>query len=88
MGQGAARRGGVDDSQFPVLKITDFKVGDMIAILSSKSTDPASVRAIKIFNGIKPFIDAQEAMAARSGSQRGGGANTGFTIPGLDGFGN
>lgn len=89
MGQGGARRGGVDDSQFPVLKITDFKVGDMIAVLSSKSTDPAAVRAIKIYNGIKPFIDAQEAMAARSGGQRGGGgANSSFTIPGLDGFGN
>ncbi len=89
MGQGGARRGGVDDSQFPVLKITDFKVGDMIAVLSSKSADPASVRAIKIYNGIKPFIDAQEAMAARSGGQRGGGgANSSFTIPGLDGFGN
>lgn len=88
-GQGGARRGGLDDSNFPVLKLSDFKVGDVIAVLSSKSADPASVRAIRILNGIKPFIDAQEAMAARGGGQRGrGGADSGFTIPGLDGFGN
>jgi ribosomal protein L24 len=89
-GMGGGMRGGFDDSRLPSLDLTVLKVGDVIGVLSSKPTDVSKIRAIKFFNGVKPFIDAaQVAAAMQGGGQRGsGGAGGGFSIPGLDGFGN
>ncbi len=89
MGQGLGPRGGVDDAKFPLIKLADLKVGEIIGVLSTKPNDPVKIRAIKLFSGVEPFIKAAQAQAAMGGGgQRGGGgANSGFTIPGLDGFG-
>jgi RNase P/RNase MRP subunit p29 len=91
-GQGGGMRqgggGGIDDmlERFPNIKITDLKVGEMIAVSSTKSTDPSRIKAIKLLSGVEPFL--RMAQAGQGGGTRGGGgANTSFTIPGLDGFG-
>ncbi|MEP6901715.1 MAG: hypothetical protein ABJA66_08195, partial [Actinomycetota bacterium] len=66
----------------------DLKVGEMIAVSSTKSTDPGRIKAIKLLSGVEPFIKMQQMTAGgRQGGQGGRGANSGFTIPGLDGFG-
>ena len=89
MAQGGGMRaagGGIDDSRFPSIKISDLKVGEMIGVLSTKSTDPTKIKAIKLFSGVEPFIKLAELGAARQGGGRtGGGAS--LNIPGLDGFG-
>ena len=89
MGQGGGMRaagGGIDDSRFPSIKITDLKIGEMIGVLSTKSTDPTRIKAIKLFSGVEPFIKLAEMSGARQGGGRtGGGAS--LNIPGLDGFG-
>lgn len=90
-GQGGGMRGGSFDDmldRFPTVKIADLKVGDQIAVSSAKSNDPSRIRAIKLVSGIEPFIRmAQMQQAQQGGGNRGGGANSNFTIPGLDGFG-
>jgi hypothetical protein len=93
-GQGGGFRagggGGIDDmlDRFPNVKITDLKVGEMIAVSSTKSADAARITAIKLLSGVEPFVKlAQAQAAAGGGGNRGGGANSNFTIPGLDGFG-
>ena len=77
--------GGLDDMfmRFPDIKITDLKVGEVIAVVITKS-DATSVRAIKLAAGVEPFIRLAQAT---SGGQRGGqGGQGSFNIPGLDGF--
>lgn len=77
--------GGLDDMfmRFPDIKITDLKVGEVIAVVITKS-DATSVRAIKLAAGVEPFIRMAQAT---SGGQRGGqGGQGSFNIPGLDGF--
>ena len=85
-GPGGPRSGGgLDDMfmRFPDIKITDLKVGDVIAVVITKS-DATSVRAIKLASGVEPFIRLAQAT---SGGQRGGqGGQGSFNIPGLDGF--
>ena len=89
IGQGGGMRaagGGIDDSRFPSIKISDLKVGEMIGVLSTKSIDPTRIKAIKLFSGVEPFIKLAEMSGARQGGGRtGGGAS--LNIPGLDGFG-
>jgi hypothetical protein len=82
-------RGTLDDmlERFPNIKITDLKVGEMIAVSSSKSAAVDRVSAIKLLSGIEPFVKAQQQMMAAGASRQGGGANSSFTIPGLDGGG-
>lgn len=90
-GQGGGLRGGggIDDmlDRFPSVKIADLKVGEMIAVSSTKSADPNRITAIKLLSGVEPFVKLAQAQMA--GGNRGGGnnANSNFTIPGLDGFG-
>lgn len=86
-GMGAGMRNGLDDTRFPAIKIEDLKVGETIGVLSTKPTNPSKIRAIKLFSGVEPFIKVAEAQAQMGGGGRGG-AGSGFTIPGLDGFGN
>jgi len=81
-------RGGIDDmlERFPNITAADLKVGEMIAISSSKSNAPDHLVAIKLLAGVEPFIRVAQAQAAASGGQRGQGALS-LDIPGLDGFG-
>jgi hypothetical protein len=87
-GGGAGGRGGIDDmfERFPSITAGELKIGDMIAISSSRNGKSEKVTAIKLLAGIEPFVRAAQMQAA-AGGQRGRGAQTGgFTIPGLDGF--
>jgi hypothetical protein len=88
-GQGGFRAagGGIDDSRFQNIKLSDLKVGEMIGVLSSKNPDPSRITAIKLFSGVEPFIKMAQAAAAGGGggARQGGGAS--LNIPGLDGFG-
>jgi hypothetical protein len=87
--QGGGNRGSFDDmlERFPNIKITDLKVGEMIAVSNLKTADQARVTAIKLVSGIEPLVKAQQQMMAAGASRQGGGANSSFTIPGLDGGG-
>lgn len=94
MGGGGMRPGGgggIDDmlDRFPTVKVADLKVGEMIAVSSTKSNDPARVRAIKLLSGVEPFIKMSQMAAAQGGGAgRGaGGGGASLNIPGLDGFG-
>ncbi|MEP7213285.1 MAG: hypothetical protein ABI791_09435 [Acidobacteriota bacterium] len=83
-------RGGIDEmlERFPNITAADLKVGDVIAISSTKTQNVDHVTAIKLLAGVEPFL--RIAQASSAGGQRGGrgqGADGGFTIPGLDGFG-
>jgi len=80
------RGGGIDEmlERFPTIAATDLKVGDMVAVSSTKNGAMDKISAIKLLAGVEPFIRAAQA----SGDlQRGGrGGQNSFNIPGLDGF--
>lgn len=91
-GQGGPRRGpggarGIDDmlDRFPNITAADLKVGEVIAVSSTKNNTPERITAIKLLAGVEPFLRAAQAQAA-SGGQRGQGTLS-LDIPGLDGFG-
>jgi hypothetical protein len=88
--QGGANRGGNFNDlleRFPNINVADLKVGEMIAVLSTKTANQDQINAIKLLSGIEPFIKAQQQMMAAGANRQGGGANSSFTIPGLDGGG-
>lgn len=68
--------------RFPTITATDLKVGDMVAISSSKDGALDRINAIKLLAGVEPFIRATQA----SGNMQRGGQQGSFNIPGLDGF--
>ena len=82
-GGGMRGAGGIDEmlERFPTITLADLKVGQMIAFSSSKGTNQDRVTAIKLLSGVEPFLTAAQA----SNSGRRNGADTGFSIPGLDG---
>jgi hypothetical protein len=84
-GPGGAR--GIDDmlDRFPNITAADLKVGEVIAVSSTKNNTPERITAIKLLAGVEPFLRAAQAQAA-SGGQRGQGTLS-LDIPGLDGFG-
>lgn len=85
---GAAGGGSIDDmlDRFPNITVADLKVGDMIAVSSTKGADLTRVTAIKLLSGVEPFLRmAQAAGGRRQGG--GGGQDSGFNIPGLEGIG-
>ncbi len=87
-GMGGAR-GGIDDmfERFPAIKASDLTVGDMVAVSSSKNGTTDRVTAIKLLAGVEPFIRAAQAAGQlQRGGGRRGGADGGFSIPGLDGL--
>lgn len=87
-GMGMRGGGSIDDmlDRFPNITVADLKVGDMIALSSTKGADTDRVTAIKLLSGVEPFLKtAQVAGGRQGGGQRG--QDTGFTIPGLDGIG-
>jgi hypothetical protein len=84
---GARPGGGIDDmlERSPTITPADLKVGDIIALSSTKTADVARLKAIKLFAGVEPFLRAAQATGGRRG--QGGGVEAGFSIPGLDGIG-
>ncbi len=92
-GGGGVRGGGgggnIDDmlERFPNITIADLKVGDMIAVSSSKNTGMEKITAIKLLSGVEPFL--KNTQATQGAGRRGGqtGTDSGFSIPGLDGAG-
>ncbi len=82
---GGGPRGGIDDmlERFPNITAADLKVGEMIAISSSKTATLDRITAIKLLAGVEPFIRAAQMSAAQGG--RGQGSPS-LSIPGLDGF--
>lgn len=84
------RGGGIDEmlERFPNITAADIKVGDMVAISSSKvsatTAAPARINAIKLLAGVEPFLRMAQTSNGRG---RGQGVDTGFSIPGLDGVG-
>lgn len=88
MGRGGMRggQGGIDDmlERFPNITVADLKVGDSIAVSSTKTDNPDRITAIKLLAGVEPFLKSAQAAGGQTGGQRGGQSG-GFTIPGLDG---
>ena len=78
--------GGIDDmlDRFPNITSADLKVGDIIALSSTKNVNMDRIKAIKLIAGVEPFLRAAQAT---SGGQRGQGVQAGINIPGLDGIG-
>jgi hypothetical protein len=85
---GGNRGGSLDDmlERFPTISVADLKVGQMIAVSSSKSANAERITAIKLVSGVEPFLKTPQ-MATGGGNRQGngGGVNSSFTIPGLDG---
>ncbi len=79
--------GGIDEmlERFPTITIADLKVGEMIAFSSTKGANAERMTAIKLLSGVEPFMKAPQAAGNNSG--RRGGADSGFSIPGLEGGG-
>jgi hypothetical protein len=85
-GAGGRGAGGIDEmlDRFPNITAGDLKVGDMIAVSSTKTGSLDRITAIKLLAGVEPFLRAAQA----SGGRQGGSAGMdNFNIPGLDGFG-
>jgi hypothetical protein len=87
---GGAGRNGIDDmfERLPAIGVSDLKVGDVIAVSSSKGNDASSVTAIKLVAGVEPFVKAAQTQTAAGRGGRNSGGGVSFTIPGLDGFDN
>ncbi|MBK9154085.1 MAG: hypothetical protein IPM25_07695 [Chloracidobacterium sp.] len=69
--------------RFPTISGGDLKVGEMIAVSSSKTHAVDRINAIKLLAGVEPFIRAAQMSAAM---QRGRQTTQSLSIPGLDGF--
>ena len=87
-GPGGGPRGGIDEmlERFPTITAADLKVGEMIAISSSKTASLDRITAIKLLAGVEPFVRAAQMSAAAQG--RGSQGSPSLSIPGLDGFDN
>lgn len=85
-GAGASR--GIDDmlDRFPTISVSDLKVGEVIAVSSTRTNNLERITAIKLLAGVEPFLRAAQAQAAANGGQRRQGTLS-LDIPGLDGFG-
>lgn len=86
-GRGAGKpRGDVNEifDNLPQITAEDLKVGDMIAVSSSKTADVSRITAIRLAAGIEPFLKTPQIPGGgkRQGSS---GQNSNFSIPGLDG---
>ncbi len=84
---GAGGGGNIDEmlDKFPTIKPGDLKVGDMIAVSSTKNASVDRIRAIKLLAGVEPFLRMAQATSGRG--RNGQGVEQGFSIPGLDGIG-
>ena len=82
---GGGNRGNINEmlERFPNITVADLKVGEIIGVLSSKTTNQEHITAIKLLSGIEPFT---KIMQIPTGNRQGNsGVNSSFTIPGLDG---
>lgn len=88
MGGGNRGGGSLDEmlESFPTITVADLKVGEMIAVNSSKTANQERITAIKLVSGVEPFTKTQQ-MPTGGGNRQGGGGgvNSSFTIPGFDG---
>lgn len=84
-GPGGQRGGSIDEmlERFPNITAADLKVGDVIAVSSTKTGALDRITAIKLLAGVEPFLRAAQAS---TGGQRQGTQS--LSIPGLDGFDN
>jgi hypothetical protein len=80
-------QGGIDDmlERFPNITINDLKVGDSIAVSSTKNANTDRITAIKLLAGVEPFLKSAQAPTGAQGGGQRGGQSGGFVIPGLDG---
>ncbi len=86
-GRGGGRAGGgIDDmlERSPEIKTADLKVGDVIALSSTRTSDTERFKAIKLYAGVEPFL--RSAQSGNGGRRGQGGVEGGFSIPGLDGI--
>ncbi|MEO6052076.1 MAG: hypothetical protein ABIP78_12205 [Pyrinomonadaceae bacterium] len=76
--------GSIEDmlDRFPNITSVDLKVGDIIALSSTKNVNMDRIKAIKLIAGVEPFLRAAQATGV---GQRGQGVQAGINIPGLDG---
>ena len=83
---GGRAGGGIDDmlDRFPNITPADLKVGDVVAVSSTRGSNLDRITAIKLLAGVEPFLRAAQASSARQG---GTGRQLDLNIPGLDGFG-
>jgi len=83
---GGVRGGGIDDmlDRFPTITPADLKVGDVVAVSSTRNADLDHITAIKLVSGVEPFLRAAQASAA---GQLGPRRQLDINIPGLDSFG-
>ncbi len=99
-GGGAGFRGGggsIDDllERFPNISLADLKVGEMIAVSSTKGANAVPIvgvnavriTAIKLLSGVEPFLKAQQSSTGGNRRNGQGGQDSGFSIPGLEGAG-
>ena len=88
-GGGRGMRGGDINEMFerlPVITVADLKVGDLIAVSSTKTDNPAKITAIRLLAGVEPFLTSPQMPNGEGrgrGNQQGG---SDLNIPGLDGF--
>jgi len=84
-GFGGRGGGGIDEmlERFPTITAGDLKIGDMIAVSSTKNGSVDKITAIKLLAGVEPFLRAAQASGGQGSNQQGQSLN----IPGLDGFG-
>ena len=90
MGGNRGMRGGGGDinemfERLPIITVADLKAGDMIAVSSTKTDNPSRVTAIRLLAGVEPFLNSPQTPNANGRGR--GGQDSGFSIPGLDGFG-
>lgn len=85
---GGMRGGTIDDmlERFPNVTIADLKVGEMIAVSSTRTNNADRITAIKLLSGVEPFLKAPQQQAKGQGGGRRN-QDSGFSIPGLEGFG-
>ncbi len=87
-GGGRGMRGDINEmfERLPVITVADLKVGDLIAVSSTKTDNPMKITAIRLLAGVEPFLSSPQMSNAggrgRGGQQQGSDLN----IPGLDGF--
>lgn len=87
MGGFRGGNGGVDDlfDRLPTVSASELRPGEMIAVSCTRNGSLERVKAIKLLAGVEPFIRAAQAGGGRGMGRPG--VDSGFTIPGLDGFG-
>ncbi len=84
-GQGSGgMRGDINDmfERLPVVTLAELKAGEMIAVSSTRTDNPARVTAIRLLSGVEPFLKTPQVSGGRGGR---GGQDSSFNIPGLEG---